>query len=44
MISYADDNRIDRIWLTPKGKTLMGKLNITALRHETCPVASFSKK
>jgi DNA-binding MarR family transcriptional regulator len=42
--SDVNDNRIRRIWLTPKGKKLMAKLNIAAQQHESRMMAGFSKQ
>jgi DNA-binding MarR family transcriptional regulator len=42
--SDANDNRIRRIWLTPKGKKLMAKLNVAAQEHENRLMASFSSQ
>ena len=39
----ADDNRVRRIWLTPKGTRLAAKLNVAAQQHVSRLMTGFSR-
>jgi DNA-binding MarR family transcriptional regulator len=40
----ANDKRIRRVWLTPKGKKLMTRLSVAAQQHEARLTAGFSRQ
>lgn len=40
----ANDKRIRRVWLTPKGRKLMARLNVKARQHEDRLLAGFTEE
>ena len=40
----VDDKRIRRVWLTPKGRKLMARLNVKAQQHEIRLLAGFTEE
>ena len=42
--SDANDKRIRRVWLTPKGRKLMARLNVKAQQHEIRLLAGFTEE